>query len=194
MSQPTPEQPAPAPDGGPSTAVPSAAGEPAARARTVVLTEEALGAVDVGNIAALRDDAALDRTDFLVLVPADTERSVLVDLLDHLSLGELREALHSLRGSRPDPDRARADASTALEASLAALRAADLHAEGRTTDDDPLPALREVLTAHPDVQDVVVVTRPHAVEDTFHRDWASRARDAFGVPVLHLYAGSTRLG
>jgi hypothetical protein len=41
---------------------------------------------------------------------------------------------------------------------------------------------------------VVVVTRPHAVEDTFHRDWASRARERLGVPVLHVYGGTTFLG
>jgi hypothetical protein len=43
-------------------------------------------------------------------------------------------------------------------------------------------------------QEVVVVTEPHAVEDTFHTDWASRAREALGVPVLHMYAGDWRLG
>jgi hypothetical protein len=42
--------------------------------------------------------------------------------------------------------------------------------------------------------EVVVVTRPHAVEDTFHTDWASRARERLGVPVLHVYAGSNWVG
>jgi hypothetical protein len=40
----------------------------------------------------------------------------------------------------------------------------------------------------------MVVTSPHAVEDTFHRDWASKARESLGVPVLHVYAGSSFLG
>jgi hypothetical protein len=55
------------------------------------------------------------------------------------------------------------------------------------TDDDPLPALKAAV-ADGDVAEVAVVTYPHAVEDTFHRDWASRARDELQVPVLHLYA------
>ena len=58
--------------------------------------------------------------------------------------------------------------------------------------DDPLPALRAAVRAP--VREVVVVTLPHALEDTFHTDWASRAREELRVPVLHLYAGTSRLG
>ena len=43
-------------------------------------------------------------------------------------------------------------------------------------------------------REVVVATYPHLVEDTFHRDWASRARDVLRVPVLHLYLGTSELG
>nr|WP_284287269.1 hypothetical protein [Angustibacter aerolatus] len=77
---------------------------------------------------------------------------------------------------QPGQHEARATAAQALDASLSALRAAGVEAEGEVTGDDPLPALR----AHVErlgAREVVVVTRPHAVEDTFHRDWASRARD-----------------
>jgi hypothetical protein len=38
------------------------------------------------------------------------------------------------------------------------------------------------------------VTYPHAWLDTFHQDWASRARDVLQVPVLHLYSGTSELG
>ena len=41
---------------------------------------------------------------------------------------------------------------------------------------------------------VEFVTDPHAVEDTFRRDWASKARDALDLPVLHLYRGTSMLG
>jgi hypothetical protein len=40
----------------------------------------------------------------------------------------------------------------------------------------------------------VVITRPHAVADTFHTDWANKAQDQLGLPVLHLYAGSGFIG
>jgi hypothetical protein len=32
------------------------------------------------------------------------------------------------------------------------------------------------------------------VQDTFHTDWASEARERLGVPVLHVYTGDWRLG
>jgi hypothetical protein len=156
----------------------------------VLLTEEALQAGDASRIAGLHDTSTVT---YRVLVPADTERNLLVDVLDHLSMLELRQALHDLRGE-PDPARARAQASQALEESLAALRAAGHDASGQVTGDDPLPSLVDAVAAAGDLAEVVVVTRPHAVEDTFHRDWASRAREVLGVPVLHVYAGTTFLG
>ena len=80
-------------------------------------------------------------------------------------------------------------------ASFDVLRAAGLDADGTTTTEDPVAALRSAVAAGPHpAREVVVVTRVHAGEDTFHRDWASRARDELGVPVLHLYAGTPRLG
>ncbi|WP_432497689.1 hypothetical protein [Kineococcus gypseus] len=157
----------------------------------VVLTEVALGDVDARNIAQLHAGEAVRH---VVVVPVDTERNLLADVLDHLFLGELRDALQEVRGGRPDPGRARADAESALSATLQALRAEGLQADGRTTGDDPMPAVREALSGEPDARELIVVTRPHAVEDTFHTDWASRARDTLGVPVLHVYAGTSRLG
>ncbi|MCI2238952.1 hypothetical protein MO973_29535 [Paenibacillus sp. TRM 82003] len=157
----------------------------------VVLTEEALGEIDAGNIAALHEGESVRH---VVVVPADTERNLLADVLDHLSLGELRAALEEVRAGKPDPQRARADAETALARSVAELRSLGLAAEGRTSGDDPMPVVRELLLEEEDARELVVVTRPHAVEDTFHTDWASRARDTLGVPVLHLYAGTMRLG
>ncbi len=160
----------------------------------VILTEQALDAGDAGRILALHEGEDLG---YHVLVPADTERNLLVDVIDHLSMLQLRGALDAVRGrehgGKHGGDAARATAKDALDASLAALRSHGRTAEGQVTVDDPLPAVQaevERLGA----REVVVVTRPHAVEDTFHRDWASRAREDLGVPVLHVYAGTTFLG
>ena len=71
------------------------------------------------------------------------------------------------------------------------LAAAGVEATGTITDDDPLPTLEaEVGRIH--AGEVVIVTEPHAVQDTFHTDWASEARERLGVPVLHVYTGTTR--
>lgn len=156
----------------------------------LLLTEQALDHDDAHRIAELHEGETLD---YRVLVPADTERNLLADVVDHLSLGELREALDAIRGREPKGDQARATADEALAASLEALRSLGVQAEGEVTQDDPLPALSTAVTSY-GAREIVVVTRPHAVEDTFHRDWASRARERLGVPVLHVYAGTTFLG
>jgi len=156
----------------------------------VILTEQALEPGDAGRILALHEGEELS---YHVLVPADTERNLLIDVVDHLSMLHLREALDAVRHREPKGDAARASAQQSLASSLEALRDLGKDAQGEVTTDDPLPAVKaevERLGA----REVVVVTRPHAVQDTFHRDWASRARDELGVPVLHVYAGTTFLG
>jgi hypothetical protein len=156
----------------------------------VVLTEDSLTAADVEHITGLHTG---ERLDYRVLVPADTERNLLVSVIDHLGLGELREALDEVRGREPQPAQVKAEAHEQLANSVDAFRTAGAVADGSVVPDDPIPALTEEV-ARGGVREIVVVTYPHAVEDTFHRDWASRARDLLQVPVLHLYAGTSELG
>ena len=156
-------------------------------ATIIVLTEEALSDYDVTKIRDLYAGATLH-----VLVPADTERNVISDFINHLSLFELREAWDALT-ERTEPAEARQEAGEALAATLRELSEAGLEAEGHVVADDPLPAVTQAVN-NLDADELVVITRPHAVEDTFHADWASRAREELGVPVLHLYAGMNRLG
>ncbi len=163
----------------------------------VILTEDALNPADVEHITSLH---AGEDVDYRVLVPADTDRNVVASIIDHLGLGELREAWEELIRREPTPAEATATAAEQLAISLRLLRRAGAAAEGAVTQDDPLPALRTAVAAsggadgHDGVREVVVVTYPHAVEDTFHADWASRAREELHVPVLHLYSGTSRLG
>jgi len=165
-------------------------GVPATPDTIVILTEEALDDGDAARIRALHEGETLT---YRVLVPADTERNLLADVVDHLSLGELREALDAIRGRDHGHADEPKEAGQALAESVEALRGQGVEATGEVTEDDPLPALTSAVQRFA-AREVVVVTRPHAVEDTFHRDWASRAREVLGVPVLHVYAGTTFLG
>jgi hypothetical protein len=163
----------------------------------VILTEDALTDADAEHILSLHEG---EDVDYRVLVPADTDRHVVASIIDHLGLGELREAWEDLIGREPTPQEATETAAEQLAESLSLLRAAGVAADGVVTEDDPLPALRDAVRASggptgPDgVREVVVVTYPHAVADTFHSDWASRAREELRVPVLHLYSGTSTLG
>lgn len=157
----------------------------------VVLTEQPVEGPDAERVLALHEGEELV---YRVLVPADTRRNVLTEVVDALSLAHWSEAVEAVRkGSRRDAQTARAEASAVLETTVAALRALGRDVDGVITDDDPVPALEAAVEQH-GAREVVVVTRPHAVEETFHRDWASRAREVLGVPVLHTYAGTGQVG
>jgi hypothetical protein len=155
---------------------------------TIVLTEVPLKPLDVTRIVSLHEG---DEPAFRVLVPADTERNVLVSVLNHLSLFEMREALEALKPV--NRSEAHTDAEETLAETLRVLERAGVQASGAITDDDPLPTL-EVEVGRLQASEVVIVTEPHAVQDTFHTDWASEARDRLGLPVLHIYSGDWRLG
>lgn len=156
----------------------------------LVLTEDTLASADVANLISLHPDETLE---YRVLVPADSERNLLVSLIDQLSLGELRDALTTVLRRESAPRQAKPAAADQLAESLAAFTEAGREATGEIVGDDPLPALRTAVGAGT-VREVAIVTYPHAVEDTFHTDWASRAREVLKVPVLHLYSGTSELG
>lgn len=161
-------------------------------ATTLVLTEDSLTEADVAHVLSLHPAGEDDARAYRVLVPADTERNLLVTLLDELSLADFRDALATILGKEPRGEAAVAAAQERLDTSLGLLRDAGATATGAITEDDPLPALRRGVSEG--AEEIVVVTYPHAVEDTFRQDWASRARDALQVPVLHLYRGTSELG
>lgn len=156
----------------------------------IVLTEDTLLDTDVRQIVghyAGRD------VQYQVLVPAETHRNVLVEVINHLGMLDLREVWEDITERHPDESRARAEATEALRLSVARLERTGAAADGVVVQGDPLPALSRAVR-NLAAAEVVVVTEPKMLDDTFRRDWASRAREALGVPVLHLYTGSTIIG
>jgi hypothetical protein len=156
----------------------------------VILTEEPLGPDDRTNIAKLLDGGD---TPVVVLVPANTERHLLVDFLENLSLLDVAKAFRELAAKSPDPEVERAHASGTLAASLAALEGLGGGVTGEIVDGGAVAGLVSKVRDLGAAQ-AVVVTRPHAIADTFHTDWANKAQDQLGLPVLHLYAGSGFIG
>ncbi|MEE6281134.1 hypothetical protein [Georgenia sunbinii] len=155
----------------------------------VVLTEDALRPSDARQIVEYFGDRDVT---FQVLVPADTERNVFVDVIDALGMLDLREAWEDLT-EEPDAPAARLEASESVSTSLSRFDDVGANAEGVVVQDDPLPALVQAVNNHR-AAEVVVVTTPKLLSDTLRRDWASRARRELGVPVLHLYTGSSIVG
>ncbi|WP_284987297.1 hypothetical protein [Arthrobacter sp. fls2-241-R2A-172] len=156
----------------------------------VILTEEPLGPEDRVNISKLLDGGD---SPLVVLVPSNTERHLLVDFLENLSLLDIAKAFRDLTAQSPDPEVERAEASETLAASLAALAGLGGGVTGEVVDGDAVAGLVSKVRSVNAAQ-AVVVTRPHAIADTFHTDWANKAQDQLGLPVLHLYAGSGFIG
>jgi hypothetical protein len=122
-------------------------------------------------------------------VPADAEHNRLIEALDEVSLGNLRDAFDE---DDPTPQQAEQDAMHAVNASVALFAAAGVDAKGSITGSNPLPAAVEAVQQF-DADEVIVVTPPHPVEDGLHRDWASRLREEVDLPVLHIISGTDRV-
>jgi hypothetical protein len=152
------------------------------------VAETALDASDVAQIAGLYGADAKLR----VLVPAMAEGEPrLIQVLDHLVLGEVGDAWSTLRGKDPDAV-GLSRAADVLRESLAEARAAGLAADGQVVPGDPIAALVQTIdSAKASV--VVFVTAPHLVADALHEDWSAKARKVLGVPVIHFYGGTTKL-
>lgn len=154
----------------------------------LVLSEVALTLPDLRNLQTLQGD---EPAEVVVLIPEDDSESVLGEFFRHLSLLEVGEAFRSF--SADDTRHDTAAARTALEESLRLLEDEGFAARGRTTTGNPVDAVvGEAATSG--AAQAVVITRPHAMADTFHTDWANRAQDKLGIAVLHLYSGSGFIG
>ncbi|MDP9397383.1 MAG: hypothetical protein M3P96_05965 [Actinomycetota bacterium] len=79
-----------------------------------------------------------------------------------------------------------------MAASITALRAEGIEADGSLGPDDPVQSVVE-LVGRQRVDEVLVVTEPHLLEESLRRDWASRLRGALELPVLHVVAGTDRV-
>jgi len=152
----------------------------------MLLSETTLTEHDVHRLAELHGDEAID---VHLLVPADAEHNRLIETLDEVALGRLRDALDD---DEPTPEQAEREAMHAVNASLDALRSAGVTARGSVTGSDPVPAAIEAVRRD-SADEVIVVTPPHPIEAGLHRDWASRLRDELELPVLHVVSGTDRV-
>ncbi|MEU9981626.1 indole-3-glycerol phosphate synthase [Streptomyces sp. NPDC050856] len=150
---------------------------------SVLMIEKPLSSVDVEFVTTLHGD---ERLSFIVLMqPRGEQAVVLLRAIDDVALGELREAVKE--GDEPEGKAAVLSAQAGLEHSLQVLREAGCEAVGQVVEDHPLDKLKAVVE-EAGADEVIVLTKPHYVEEFFHRDWASRARHKVGVPVLKLFA------
>lgn len=148
---------------------------------SVLMIEKPLVPTDVELVTTLHGDEPVS---FVVLMQPHGDQDRLLRALDDVALGDLEEAVHD--AGTPEGE-AVLPAARALTHSLESLRATGHEAIGQIVEEHPLDLLKSIVE-QTNADEVLVLTAPHLVEEFFHRDWTSRARNKVGVPVLKLYA------
>lgn len=147
--------------------------------RIVLLAEQELLPEEADTVTSLHDDR---EQSFYVVMPASPTHHGIIAALDDLLLGRVTAAWRDVE--EPPED---APMAPSLRRSIDLLSASGVEADGRLVAGDPVRALRQAVSDHR-AEEVIVLNPPHIVEESLHRDWASRARHAVGVPVLRLVA------
>ncbi len=157
----------------------------------VLLVERELTELDASQVVDLHkglDEAVV----YHVLLPVEDAASRVQAAIGSIARYEMVPPMDAVdadtleRLNRDLVERARGE----LARSIAVLRAAGAPADGHITPDDPVRALATEVAKH-HAAEAIVLTAPHAVQDFFHLDCASRARRAIGIPTLHLLEHET---
>ena len=154
--------------------------------QVIVLAEQAMSSKDAAEVVALHDGIE-GRRHYHVLIPCENAQVRIESALGSLAASEslAAPALNADIDTTKAQREIDAHAQNAVTVSVAAIRALGHDSEGDFSSDDPIESLDEVVAAE-GADEVIVMTRPHVVQEFLHLDWASKARRRLGVPVLHL--------
>lgn len=158
----------------------------------IVLAEQALTPGDAREVVALHDGIE-DMKHYHVLIPCDNAQLRVETALGSLGASETW-ASPVVLSDDIDTEEAQkqldSKAQSAVTISVSALEALGHEASGEFSSDDPLDSLDNVVGKE-SADEVIVMTRPHVVQEFLHLDWTSKARRRLGVPVLHLVEHET---
>ncbi len=153
----------------------------------IVLAEQAMTAGDAAEVVSLHEGIE-DARHYHVLIPVDNAQLRVESALESLSSNETI-AVPVISGEDIDTKQAQQQldsaGETAVSSSVAAITALGHDADGEVSSDDPIESLYAIVVQE-SADEVIIMTRPHIVQEFFHVDWASQARRRLGVPVLHL--------
>lgn len=153
----------------------------------VILAEQAMTVRDAQEVVSLHENIE-DSRYYHVLIPCDNAAQRVENALGTLAASEAMVSppilSHDVNVEKAQEE-INATAEDAVEASVAAIRALGVEADGEFSSDDPIDTLTHVA-ADRQAAEVIVMTRPHVITELLHLDWASRARRRLGVPILHL--------
>ncbi len=153
----------------------------------IVLAEQQMTAGDAAEVVSLHDGIN-DARHYHVLIPCDNAQLRVESALGSLAASETLVAPVVVTGDVDVADVQRQldrEAGSAVATSVAAIQALGHEASGEFSSDDPIDSL-DAMVARQSSDEVIIMTRPHVVQEFLHLDWTSKARRRLGVPVLHL--------
>jgi hypothetical protein len=158
---------------------------------TMLVVEKAITQHDLDYIVALHAENADDGLapeNYVVVVPVGKENGKVLATLDDLALGNFKGAEED---SHDEPlNEAVVEARAAMTATVEAFRHAGKQAAGELLVGQPVDGLKAIAAKY-GVDEIIVLTVPHLVEEFFHRDLATRLRKATDLPTLRLMAHVT---
>lgn len=156
----------------------------------VLLIERGLSRLDAEQVRSLHTSID-DQVTYHLLLPVEDAVASLTGSLTALGREEVAPigypAGAELAGLQESFD---ATSRDELAASAALRQAAGGQTTTTLTRDDPISALTQ-LVRQCAADEVIVLTRAHAVAEFFHVDWSARARRHLNVPTLHLLEQET---
>jgi hypothetical protein len=155
---------------------------------TMLIIEKAITQHDLDYVVGLHADNVADGLEpekYVVVVPVGKENGKLLAVLDDLALANFKGADED---THDEPLNAEvAEARTALDATVAAFQGAGHEASGELLAGKAVDGLRAIAVKH-GVDEIIVLTVPHLVEEFFRRDLATRLRKETDLPTLRLMA------
>jgi hypothetical protein len=149
---------------------------------TILLVQQELSHADASQLTGLHEGEA---EHFVVLVPVNDGRSRLLEAIDDIAIADFKDLSDDMAHA-PSESQATARARNTLETSTRRLtEAGATSVTGVLVPDKPLEALTAAAKQY-SADEIIVLVEPHAIEEFFHRDWASRARKLTGLPTLNL--------
>jgi hypothetical protein len=153
----------------------------------VLLIEQPFTAQDATNLRRLHEDIE-DPVRYHVMLPVEDASARVETAMGSLGTGEVlitppvtfdEAEVEGLQQELLDTCR------DGVQTTITMIEQAGGRAVGDPVTSDPIEALIAKV-AEVSAAEVIILTRPHVVQEFFHLDWTSRARRKLGVPVLHL--------
>lgn len=155
---------------------------------TMLVVEQTINQHDLEYVVGLHADNVEDgmaAENYVIVVPVGKENGKVLATLDDLALGNFKGAEED---SRDEPlNQAVVEAREVMTGTVEAFQQAGKQATGELLGGHPVDGLKAIAAKYV-VDEIIVLTVPHLVEEFFHRDLASRLRKATDLPTLRLLA------